>query len=177
MSDAVPPVSPLRVAGSVFRYGDAVSTDALFPGRYTYTHTTPEEIAPHALEDLDPTFARRVRPGDVVVGGHGFGCGSSREQAVTCLKALGVGAVIAKSLARIYLRNSVNAGLPAIACPAAVDALESGDPVAIDLDQAWIETPRGRFAFPPLAPNVRMLLRCGGLVPYVRARLRGDDTP
>jgi 3-isopropylmalate/(R)-2-methylmalate dehydratase small subunit len=118
-----------------------------------------------------------VRPGDVVVGGHGFGCGSSREQAVTCLKALGVGAVIAKSIARIYLRNAVNAGLPAIACPEAVEALANGDQVVVDLDQAWIETPRGRFAFPPLAPNVRVLLRCGGLVPYVRERLRGAVAP
>jgi 3-isopropylmalate/(R)-2-methylmalate dehydratase small subunit len=165
-----------RVAGGVFRYGDAVSTDALFPGRYTYTHTTPAEIAPHALEDLDPDFARRVRPGDVVVGGQGFGCGSSREQAVTCLVALGVGAVIAKSIARIFFRNAVNAGLPAIACPEAVEALRTGDRVVVDLDEAWIETPHGRFSFPPLAPNVRLLLRCGGLVPYVRERLRVHGT-
>jgi 3-isopropylmalate/(R)-2-methylmalate dehydratase small subunit len=165
---------PRVIAGRVFRYGDAVSTDALFPGRYTYTHTTLAEIAPHALEDLDAEFARTVRPGDVVVGGHGFGCGSSREQAVTCLVALGVGAVIASSIARIYFRNAVNAGLPAIACPAAVEALAAGDRVAVDLDEAWIDTPQGRFGFPPLAPNVRMLLRCGGLVPYVRERLRGS---
>jgi 3-isopropylmalate/(R)-2-methylmalate dehydratase small subunit len=160
------------IAGRVFRYGDAVSTDALFPGRYTYTHTTPAEIASHALEDLDPQFARSVRPGDVVVGGRAFGCGSSREQAVTCLVALGVGAVVAKSISRIYFRNAVNAGLPAIACPRAVDALQAGDRVVVDLDGAWIDTPAGRFSFPPLAPNVRLLLRCGGLGPYVRERLR-----
>jgi 3-isopropylmalate/(R)-2-methylmalate dehydratase small subunit len=159
----------------VFRYGHGVSTDALFPGRYTYTHTTPEEVAAHALEDLDPDFARSVRPGDVVVGGANFGCGSSREQAVTCLVALGVGAVIAKSISRIYLRNAFNAGLPAIACPEAVATLSTGDTVTVDLDGAWIETPHGRFAFPPLAPNVRRLLRCGGLVPYVRERLRARE--
>jgi 3-isopropylmalate/(R)-2-methylmalate dehydratase small subunit len=168
-------MSARPIAGRVFKYGDAINTDLLFAGKYTYTLHTPEEAAPHALEDLDADFAKTVRPGDVVVAGTNFGCGSSREQAVTCLKALGVGAVVAKSIARIYFRNAINSGLPAITCPAAVDALEAGDAVAIDLDAAFISTPKGRFAFAPLDPGVRQLLRAGGLIPYVRERLAAEE--
>ena len=90
--------------GRVWKYGDDINTDVIYPGKYTYTDLTPEEMAKHALEDLDPEFANQVQPGDIVVAGRNFGCGSSREQAVTCLKHAGVGAVIAKSFARIYGR-------------------------------------------------------------------------
>lgn len=166
-----------RIQGRVFKYGDAINTDLLFAGKYTYTKHTPEEAAPHALEDLDPAFAQAVRPGDVVVAGTNFGCGSSREQAVTCLKALGVGAVVAKSIARIYFRNAINAGLPAITCAAAVDGLQHGDPITLDLEQGWIETPQGRVAFPAFDAGVRRLLRAGGLIPYVQQRLQQEQVP
>lgn len=165
---------PRRIEGRVFKYGDSINTDLLFAGKYTYTKHTPEEAAPHALEDLDPTFAKAVRPGDVVVAGVNFGCGSSREQAVTCLKALGVGAVVASSIARIYFRNAINAGLPAITCAAAVADLQHGDPITIDLEEAWIETPRGRVVFPPFDVGVRELLRAGGLIPYVQRRIQAE---
>ena len=100
--------------GKVWKYGDDVNTDVIFPGKYTYTIMEPQEIAKHALEDLDPEFAQKVKPGDVIVAGKNFGCGSSREQAAACLKYAGVQAVIAKSFARIYFRNAINLGLPVI---------------------------------------------------------------
>ena len=94
--------------GKVWKYGDDVNTDVIFPGKYTYTPMEPEEMASHALEDLDPDFASQVRANDVIVGGRNFGCGSSREQAASCLKYAGVQAVVAKSFARIFFRNAIN---------------------------------------------------------------------
>ena len=112
----------------VWKYGDDVNTDVIFPGKYTYTiDSDPAELACHALEDLDPSFANSARRGDVIVAGRNWGNGSSREQAVTCLLAAGVHAVIASSFARIYFRNAINNGLLVIECPEIVDEVESGD--------------------------------------------------
>lgn len=160
------------IEGRVFKYGDDVNTDVIFPGKYTYTLREWEEIRTHALEDLDPDFTRLVGAGDVIVAGTNFGCGSSREQAVTCLKLCGVGAIVARSFARIYYRNAINNGLPAIACPEAVDALEHGDQILIDLDAQSIETNAGAFHFPPFSSSVRELLACGGLIERTRRRLQ-----
>ena len=124
--------SPISVQGRVWKYGDGVNTDVIFPGKYTYVSMNPEEMAEHALEDLDPGFAGKVEPGDVIVAGKNFGCGSSREQAATCLKAAGVQAVVAKSFARIFFRNAINQGLAVIQCAEAVDGLEEGEPVQMD---------------------------------------------
>ena len=154
--------------GKVWKYGHNVNTDQIFPGKYTYTLTTPEEIAAHALEDLDPLFAESVRPGDVVFGGNNFGCGSSREQAVTCLKYKGVGALVAASFARIFYRNAINQGVPAIICPEAVAAAQPGDRVQVDLMNGFIHLPGGDFAFPAFPPNVRAILEAGGLVEYTK---------
>lgn len=154
--------------GRVWKYGDNINTDQIFPGKYTYTATTPEEIAAHALEDLDPSFASAVKKGDVIFGGKNFGCGSSREQAVTCLKYKGVRALIAKSFARIFYRNAINQGLAAIVCPAAVDAAQSGDPVEVDLANGIIRLPSGEFSFPPFPKQARAILQAGGLVEFVK---------
>jgi 3-isopropylmalate/(R)-2-methylmalate dehydratase large subunit len=155
-------------SGKVWKYGHNVNTDQIFPGKYTYTITTPEEIAAHAMEDLDPLFAQSVRPGDVVFGGNNFGCGSSREQAVTCLKYKGVGGLVAGSFARIFYRNAINQGVPAIICPEAVAAARPGDPVRVDLANGLIHLPGGDFAFPAFPPNVRAILDVGGLVAYTK---------
>jgi len=119
--------------GKVWKYGDDVNTDVIFPGKYTYTVAEPEEMAKHALEDLDPEFAGNVHEGDAIVAGKNFGCGSSREQAASCLKYAGVEAIIAKSFARIFYRNAINFGLPAIVCPEAARTLKAGDSVEIDI--------------------------------------------
>ena len=107
-----------EITGRVWRYGDDVNTDVIFPGKYTYSISDREEMAQHALEDLDPDFAHSVQPGDIIVAGKNWGCGSSREQAVTCLKEAGVAAIIARSFARIYFRNCINEGLPIVTCDA-----------------------------------------------------------
>ena len=161
-------------AGKVFKYGDDVNTDVIFPGKYTYTITDRAEMAQHALEDLDPDFIKQVEPGDVIVAGSNFGCGSSREQAAVCLKEAGVGAVVAKSFARIYFRNAINAGLPALVCPDAVDALEAGDQVQVDLAAGTLAAGGETYSFPALPEEVRGILESGGLIPYTRKRLGTD---
>ena len=160
--------------GRAWKYGDNVNTDVLFPGKYTYTLRAPEEIAQHALEDLDRDFASGVESGDIIVGGRNWGCGSSREQAATCLVYNGVAAVIAKSFARIFYRNAINNGLLALTCPAAVDAIEAGDEVEIDLEAAVIRCTRGEFDFVPLASTLQAILDAGGLMPYLQERLARD---
>lgn len=161
----------MHITGNTWKYGDNVNTDVIFPGKYTYTVTERAEIARHALEDLDPAFAAAVRPGDVVVGGRNFGCGSSREQAATCLVYNGVGAVIAASFSRIFYRNALNNGLLAIVCPAAVDSIQPGERVTVDTEAHLIRCAAGEFAFPPLSAGVMGIVEAGGLVAYVKRKL------
>jgi len=158
--------------GRVWKYGDDVNTDVIFPGKYTYTPMEPEEMAEHALEDLDPGFAGAARPGDVVVAGRNFGCGSSREQAAICLQAAGVRAVVARSFARIFFRNAINQGLPAIVSDAAVDAVENGDSMDFDFGNGRIITEAGVFEFPAFPPSVLGILEAGGLIPFTIRKLR-----
>jgi 3-isopropylmalate/(R)-2-methylmalate dehydratase small subunit len=161
----------LALTGKVWKYGDGVNTDVIFPGKYTYTLREPAEIAAHALEDLDPAFAAEAQPGDIIVAGRNWGNGSSREQAVTCLKYKGLAAVVAKSFARIYFRNGLNQGLLLITCPAAVDAAQAGDVLEIDLAQSCLRLNGTIYPFPPLSATALSLIEAGGLVPYVRRKL------
>ncbi|MCR4391935.1 MAG: 3-isopropylmalate dehydratase [Candidatus Acetothermia bacterium] len=159
------------IQGRAWKYGDNVNTDVIFPGRYTYARMEPGEMAKHALEDLDPKFAREVKPGDVIVAGRNFGCGSSREQAATCLAAAGVGAVVAKSFARIFFRNAINSGLLALEIPEAVDVIQSGDKVGIDVERGVLVHGGKEYRFPPLPAAVQEILAAGGLIPYLKAKL------
>jgi len=162
------------IKGKVWKYGDDVNTDVIFPGRYTYTVTDPAEIAARALEDLDPDFAKNVKAGDIVVAGKNFGCGSSREQAALGLKYAGVAAVVAASFARLFFRNAVNAGLATVACPEAVARVEAGDEVVIDFEAGELTTADGSvYKFAPLPAEVIGILEAGGLVPYVQKELAG----
>lgn len=158
------------ITGRVWRYGDDVNTDVIFPGKYTYSITDPAEMAEHALEDLDPTFADRVQPGDIIVAGSNWGCGSSREQAVICLKKAGVAAIVARSFARIYFRNCINHALPIVTCDA-VDSVETGDEITIDFEAGTVTTPERTYTFPPLSPEVMEILDDGGLIPHARKQL------
>lgn len=157
--------------GKVWKYGDNVNTDVIFPGRYTYQIMSPEEMAKHALEDLDPEFAGSVRSGDVIVAGKNFGCGSSREQAAASLKGAGVQAVVARSFARIYFRNAINLGLAVLQCDEAVEALEKGDAVDLDLAKGEIRSAKGTFRFLPLPDSVIGILDAGGLLEYTKKKL------
>jgi len=159
-----------KITGRVWVYGDDVNTDVIFPGKYTYSITDPAEMAEHALEDLDPTFANAVQPGDIIVAGSNWGCGSSREQAVICLKETGVAAIVARSFARIYFRNCINHALPIVTCDA-VDSVETGEEVTIDFEAGTVTTPKATYTFPPLSPEVMEILDDGGLIPHVRKQL------
>ncbi len=162
------------ITGKVFKYGDDINTDVIFPGKYTYTVTDPAEMASHALEDLDPEFAASVQKNDVIVAGRNFGCGSSREQGATCLVFAGVGAVVARSFSRLFYRNAINAGLPLVQSDAAVDALEKGDEVTVDVTAGKVTTPQGTFDFPPLPEAVIGIFEAGGLLPYTRKVLEAE---
>ena len=164
----------MKYRGRVWKYGDNINTDVIFPGKYTYTVSDHSEMAKYSMEDLDPSFASNVKSGDIVVGGSNFGCGSSREQAVICLRESGVNAIVAKSFARIYFRNAVNAGVSPIQCSEAVDNIENGETVEVDIAQGQITCAAGTFSFPPFAGEVRDILKAGGLIPYTR-RFLGLD--
>jgi 3-isopropylmalate/(R)-2-methylmalate dehydratase small subunit len=157
--------------GKVWKYGDNINTDVIFPGRYTYKLMEPGEMASHALEDLDPSFAKNCRSGDVIVAGKNFGCGSSREQAAACLKYAGVQAVVAKSFARIYFRNAINLGLAVLQCPEAVEALQTGDEIEIDLAAGKILSGSRVFDFFPLPASVLGIVEAGGLIEYTKKKL------
>ncbi len=158
--------------GHAFRYGDSVDTDVIIPARYC-TSYHPEDLAPHCLEDLDATFAKRVKQGDIIVAGSNFGCGSSRENAPIAIKGVGVSCVIAKSFARIFFRNSVNIGLPILIAPEAVDGIEDGDEIEVDPSRGIIRnlSRGGSWQSASFPPEVREIIDTGGLVGYVRRRL------
>ncbi len=156
----------------VWKYGDNVNTDVLYPGRYL-ANIDPAFQASKALEDLDPLFAKNVKAGDIVVGGKFFGCGSSREQAVTCLKYAGVPFVIAHSFARIYYRNAINNGLPPLVSPEASAKIQAGDEITADLANGVIinHTRTETYPFEAFPEFLRTLLASGGLIPYLKARV------
>lgn len=156
----------------IWKYGDNINTDMLFPGKYTYTCATPEEIKPHLLEDLDPSFAGNVKKGDIIFAGKNFGCGSSREQPVLGLKSVGVQAVIAESFARIFYRAAINQGLVLIECPEAVKAYSEGDKIELKLEKGIITIGGKTFSFPILPKEVLAIRDAGGLLAYTRLKLK-----
>ena len=159
----------------VWVYGDNVNTDVIFPGKYTYTLKTPEDIAAHALEDLDPTFAANVQPGDVVVGGRNWGCGSSREQGVTAFKYAGVNIIIAASFNGLYFRNCINQGVLPIVCAPLAALVKTGDTIVIDREAGQVVAGGQTFAIQPLSPSVQAIIDTGGLVPMLQRRFAGES--
>ena len=156
----------------VWKYGDDINTDMLFPGKYTYTCSTAEEIKPHLLEDLDAEFAGKVAAGDVLLAGKNFGCGSSREQPALGLKAVGVQAIVARSFARIFYRAAINQGLLLVECPEAVDAFKQGDKIELDAKAGQIKVGKRTLSFPKLPPEILAIREAGGLLPYTREALK-----
>ncbi|HOO63535.1 MAG TPA: 3-isopropylmalate dehydratase small subunit [Synergistaceae bacterium] len=160
------------IQGKAWKYGDDVDTDVIIPARYLVTGD-PGELGKHCMEDLDASFVSSVSPGDLLVGGENFGCGSSREHAPLAIKGAGCGGVIAKSFARIFFRNAINVGLPILECPEAAEEIESGDLLSVDTEKGIITnltrgTSYEAAAFPPFLSE---LIGLGGLVPYVRKKL------
>jgi len=161
------------VEGRVWKYGDHIDTDAIIPARYLNVSAA-EELAAHCMEDIDPHFAGQVNPGDVIVAGENFGCGSSREHAPLAIKASGVSCVIAASFARIFYRNAINIGLPILSCPEAVEDTEAGQRLQVDLGSGTITNQySGRvYHTAPLPSFVMGIIEAGGLVPYTARKLR-----
>ena len=155
----------MKVRGRVFRYGSDVDTDVIIPARYLNT-TSEEELAAHCMEDIDPSFVKNVKPGDIIVAEDNFGCGSSREHAPIAIKASGVSLVIANTFARIFYRNSINIGLPILECPEAVKAIREGDTVSCDLALGVIrdETTGEQFKAQPFPPFIQRIIDAGGLI-------------
>ena len=161
----------MKVSGKTLKYGDNVDTDVIIPARYLNTPDA-QELAKHCMEDIDAGFAARVRPGEIMVAGRNFGCGSSREHAPLAIKACGVACVIAATFARIFYRNALNIGLPILECPEAAAAIKAGDTVSVDFDTGVItdETTGQTFSGEPFPPFMQELIAAGGLAAYRRAR-------
>jgi len=162
--------------GTVHTYGRDVDTDVIIPARYLNT-SDPAELARHCMEDIDPDFAATVQPGDIIVAGENFGCGSSREHAPVSIRTSGVSCVVAASFARIFYRNAINTGLPIVICPEAARSVAKGARLRVDLAAGRIDdltqgTSYEADAFPPF---MQELIAAGGLLPYVKGRLAGKE--
>ena len=154
--------------GRAFKFKDGISTDHIIPGRYASLRSNLPELAKHVLEDADPTFASRVRPGDFVVGGNNFGLGSSREHAPLVIKMAGVSAILAKTVARIFFRNAINLGLPVLICD--TDKINDGDELEVDLAAGTVKdlTSGQTFTFGKIPDVMLKILDEGGLIPYIK---------
>ena len=161
----------MNAKGSVFKYPDNVDTDVIIPARHLNTQDA-RELASHCMEDIDKDFVKKVKDGDIMVGGWNFGCGSSREHAPLAIKTAGISVVIAKSFARIFYRNSINIGLPIMECPEAVDAISAGDTVSVNFDTGVItdETTGKTFQAEPFPPFIQEIISAGGLMKSIKAK-------
>ncbi|MBQ9952203.1 MAG: 3-isopropylmalate dehydratase small subunit [Clostridia bacterium] len=164
------------VTGKVFKYGDNVDTDVIIPARYLNA-PSPEELAKHCMEDIDPAFAAAVQPGDIIVGGANFGCGSSREHAPISIRACGVACVIAASFARIFYRNSINIGFPILECPEAAAAIQNGDTISVDFATGVIhdDTTGEEFKAVAFPAFINRIIEHDGLLPYLKARQDAEE--
>jgi len=161
----------MKANGTAIKYGDNVDTDVIIPARYLNS-SDPKELAQHCMEDIDKDFVNKVKPGDIMVGGKNFGCGSSREHAPISIKASGISCVIAETFARIFYRNSINIGLPIVECAEAAKAINNGDEVEVDFDTGVItdktngKTYQGQ-AFPEF---MQKIINAEGLINYINSK-------
>jgi len=164
----------MKLSGKTWKFGHDVDTDLIIPARYLNT-SDPKELAKYCMRDADETFASKVTPGDVMIAGKNFGCGSSREHAPIAIKEVGVTAVIAESFARIFYRNSINIGLPILESPEAAKEIQEGDFVEIDLDNGVIynKTQEKTYQVPPFPPFIQEIINDGGLVNNVKKKVKG----
>ena len=159
----------MNAKGFVHKYPDNVDTDVIIPARYLNT-SDPKELAAHCMEDIDTEFVKKVRPGDIMVAGFNFGCGSSREHAPLVIKTCGVSCVIAKTFARICYRTAINIGLPILECPAAAEAIQDGDEVSVDFDTGLItnHTRNESYQAEAFPPFIQEIISAGGLMNSIK---------
>ena len=162
----------LILRAKAWKYGDNIDTDGIIPARHL-TSSDPQFLAQHCMEDVDTEFVKKAEEGDFIVGGKNFGCGSSREHAPIAIKAAGISCVIAKSFARIFYRNAFNMGLPILECPDAVDGINDGDEIEVNLSTGMIRNRKSgaEFRASPIPPFMQELIEAGGLISYARSRI------
>lgn len=161
--------------GRVWKFGDDIDTDVIIPGRFLADwNREPEKLGQYCFSGIDPDFASKVRPGDIIVAGRNFGCGSSRQAAPVAIKSVGIGFIIAVSFARIFYRNAINIGLAVLECPSLAGEAREGDRLMVELEKGVIVNPDSgkTYRFEPFPPVVREILRSGGLSVYVRQKIR-----
>lgn len=163
----------MEFEGRTWKFGDDIDTDAIIPARYLNT-SDPAELAKHCMEDADPEFPGKVKPGEIIVAGKNFGCGSSREHAPIAIKAAGISCVIARSFARIFYRNSINIGLPIFECEEAAEKIKEGDTVKVDADSGTIHnlTRNEVYHAVPFPEFMQEIINAGGLMSYVAERMK-----
>ncbi|MDI3338955.1 MAG: 3-isopropylmalate dehydratase small subunit [Sphaerobacter sp.] len=163
----------MLIRGKVWKFGDDIDTDVIIPARYLVT-IDPAELAKHVMEDIDPSFAGKVQPGDIIVAGKNFGCGSSREHAPMAIKGAGVAAVVAESYARIFFRNAINIGLPVIEAADAAREAENGDILEIDTDEGYVLNTRTGKSYPTARYDayIQDIIDAGGLMEAVTRRVQ-----
>ncbi len=166
----------MKIKGKSWKFGNDIDTDAIIPARYLNTIDA-AELASHCMEDADPQFASRVKPGEIIAAGKNFGCGSSREHAPISIKAAGVACVVAQSFARIFYRNALNMGLPILECPEGAERIQRGDELEIDLDSGVIEnlTRKEKYTAQPIPAFMQKLIKAGGLMEYVKEQMTGRE--
>ena len=162
----------MKIEGKVHKYGDNVNTDVIIPARHCH-HTEAVDLGKHCMEDLDREFLNKVKPGDIIVAGSNFGCGSSREQAPLAIKGSGIACIIAKGFARIFFRNSINVGLPILECSEAADGIQDGDIVEVELSTGEIRniTKGTTFQARPFPDFVMEIIQAGGLLEHTKRKL------
>ena len=160
----------MNATGNAIKYGDNIDTDVIIPARYLNT-SDPKELASHCMEDIDKEFSKRVQPGDVMIGGKNFGCGSSRDHAPIAIMESGISCVIAATFARIFYRNAINIGLPIVECPEASEKIQPGDKVSVDFDTGVITnlTRSERYQGEPFPPFIQGIIAAGGLMNAIKA--------
>ncbi len=158
------------ISGKVWKFGDDIDTDLIIAARYLST-SDPKELASHLMEDADPDFLKKMKKGDLIVAGENFGCGSSREHAPIALKAAGIGAVVAKSFARIFYRNAFNMGLPIFELPES-DEIKEGDMIEIDMKNGEIKNRDKTYKFTPIPPFMQELIQSGGLINFAKKEMK-----
>ncbi len=163
------------ITGNVWKFGDNIDTDLIIAARYLNT-SDPHKLAQHVMEDADPEFISKLQPGDIIVAGENFGCGSSREHAPIALKAAGVSAIVAKSFARIFYRNAFNMGLAIFELPQS-DEIDEGNLIKIDLDHGEITDmdKKKTFSFAPIPPFMQELIQSGGLINFAKAEMMQEN--
>ena len=159
-----------NIRGKVWKFGDDIDTDLIIAARYLST-SDPKELASHLMEDADPDFLKKMKKGDLIVAGENFGCGSSREHAPIALKAAGIGAVVAKSFARIFYRNAFNMGLPIFELPQS-DEIKEGDEIEIDMKSGEIKNRDLIYKFTPIPPFMQELIASGGLINFAKKEMK-----